>query len=95
MNNLISKRYSQFKWYIKELIKTFSNEKSYFSSKRINNWLAFVTGQSFLWVYFLYHYKTITYVECLALAGTAFTVAGYHLSHTQREKKTDNNENKG
>jgi len=82
-------RWSQIKWFAGEMLKTFSNKPSYFSSKRWERWTAFTTGESFLIIYFAYHFKTMTYLECLALAGTAFAVAGYTLSATQKEKKFD------
>ena len=86
---LREKRWAQFKWLIKEIGKTFSNKPSVFSSKRFERWTAFTTGEAFLVIYFIYHFKTMTYLECLALAGTAFTVAGYTLNATQKEKKLE------
>ena len=86
-DTLLYKRYNQVKWYIKELIKTFSGEKSFFSSKRLERGIAFSTGEAFLVIYFIYHFKTMTYLECLALAGAAFAVAGYTLNATQKEKR--------
>ena len=87
MTTLLSKRWNQIKWFILEMGKTLSNKRSYFSSKRLERWTAFTTGESFLVIYFIYHFKTMTYLECLALAGAAFTVAGYTLNATQKEKK--------
>jgi len=80
-------RWGQIKWFFSEMIKMFSNKPSYFSSKRWERWTAFVTGESFLIIYFAYHFKTITYLECLALAGAAFTVAGINMHATQKEKR--------
>ena len=44
--------WSNIKWLIKELIKQYSNDKSYFSKKRVESGIAFVIGQ-FGMVYFL------------------------------------------
>ena len=87
MTGLITRRYGQLKWFIKEMVKTFSNEPSYFSSKRWERWISFMTGETFLVTYFCYHFKVMTYLECLALAGAAFAVAGISLNATQKEKK--------
>ena len=85
------KRWSQIKWVIIELGKTLSSKPSFFSSKRLERWAAFTTGETFLVVYFGYHFKELTYVEALALAGAAFTIAGYTLHATQKEKKLNQN----
>lgn len=95
MKILFNKRWAQLKYYIFELIKTFSGKKSFFSSKRIERVLAFSTGEAFLIIYFYYHFKTMTYLECLALAGTAFAVAGYTLNATQKEKKLTQQDSNG
>ena len=87
---LCSKRWNQIKWFILEIGKTFSDKiRSVFSSKRINQWFSFCTGQAFMIVFFIEHHQTMTYLECLALAGAEFTIAGYALSHVQKEKKLE------
>jgi len=92
---LCSKRWNQIKWFILEVGKTFSDKKrSVFSSKRINQWIAFCTGQVFMIMFFIEHHQTMTYVECLALAGAEFTIAGFALTKVQKEKEINKqNEN--
>ena len=76
------------KWLIKELIKQYSDDKSYFSKKRVESGIAFVIGQ-FGMVYFLMvNIEKLTSSDITLWAGVEFAIAGYMLNHIQKEKKT-------
>jgi len=78
-----------FQWFVIEIRKTFSNEPSYFSSKRIERYMLF-TGAFFSLMYYIWtHVDTLLYTEILALTGAMFVYAGYTLNVTQKEKLTD------
>ena len=83
--------WSNIKWLIKELIKQYSNDKSYFSKKRVESGIAFVIGQ-FGMVYFLMiNIEKLTSSDITLWAGVEFAIAGYMLNHIQKEKKTGDN----
>ncbi|HUU87847.1 MAG TPA: hypothetical protein VMX17_08850, partial [Candidatus Glassbacteria bacterium] len=72
----------------KELIKQYSDDKSYFSKKRVESGIAFVIGQ-FGMVYFLIiNIEKLTSSDITLWAGVEFAIAGYMLNHIQKEKKT-------
>jgi hypothetical protein len=80
--------WSNIKWLIKELIKQYSDDKSYFSKKRVESGIAFVIGQ-FGMVYFLIiNIEKLTSSDITLWAGVEFAIAGYMLNHIQKEKKT-------
>jgi hypothetical protein len=81
--------WSNIKWLIKELIKQYSDDKSYFSKKRVESGIAFVIGQ-FGMVYFLMiNIEKLTSSDITLWAGVEFAIAGYMLNHIQKEKKTE------
>jgi|TARA_B110000503_G_scaffold2349_2_gene3129 hypothetical protein len=83
--------WSNIKWLIKELIKQYSDDKSYFSKKRVESGIAFVIGQ-FGMVYFLMiNIEKLTSSDITLWAGVEFAIAGYMLNHIQKEKKTGDN----
>ena len=83
--------WSNIKWLIKELIKQYSDDKSYFSKKRVESGIAFVIGQ-FGMVYFLIiNIEKLTSSDITLWAGVEFAIAGYMLNHIQKEKKTGDN----
>ena len=78
-------------WFISELIKTLSNEPSYFSKKRIESFIAFILGQSGMVWYLIEHIQTMTSTDIGVWAGIEFVIAGYTVNQIQKEKKKDDN----
>lgn len=74
------------KWFIREIRATFSNEPSYFSSKRIERYFLYLSGIVSLNYYIFVHISTLTYSEIIALVGVEFGYAGFALITTQKEK---------
>jgi hypothetical protein len=81
--------WTNIKWLIKETFAIFSSKPSYFSKKRMESGTAFIIAQ-FGMIYFLLKNvdKMNTYDICI-WAATEFAVAGYMISHIQREKKIE------
>lgn len=81
--------WSNIKFLVKELIKLYSNEPSYFSKKRVESGIAFLVGQ-FGMVYFLViNIDKLTTSDIALWAGIEFAIAGYIVNQIQKEKKTD------
>jgi len=79
--------WSNIKFIVKELIKIYSGEKSYFSKKRIESGIAFVIFQWGM-IYFLkMKIDTMDMYEMTLWAGIEATVSGYMLDKIQKEKK--------
>ena len=80
--------WTNIKFLIKELIKLYSNEPSYFSKKRVESGIAFLVGQ-FGMVYFLViNIDKLTTSDIALWAGIEFAIAGYIVNQIQKEKKT-------
>ena len=87
-----SKKYlfgwTNIKWFIKEMVNLFTSKPTFFSKKRIESGLAFIIAQ-FGMVYFLFkNMDTMTSWDICFWAATEFAVAGYIISHIQKEKVT-------
>jgi len=77
------------KFLIKELIKLYSNEPSYFSKKRVESGIAFIVGQ-FGMIYFLViNIDKLTTSDIALWAGIEFAIAGYIVNQIQKEKKVE------
>jgi len=74
------------KWGIKELVKTLSSQPSFFSSKRIERAIAFISGEVTLLSFFFYNLKTLPTLEAIMIATVFFAVAGYVLTKTEKAK---------
>ena len=81
-------------WFVFELIKTLSNESSYFSKKRIESFTAFVIGQIGMVYYLIEHIQTMTSTDIGVWSAIEFLIAGYTVNQIQKEKKDDNTTNK-
>lgn len=81
--------WTSIKWLIRELLAMYSNEKSYFSKKRFESSIAFLSGVGLILAHAYHRRDTITNSEILADAALLFAVAGYTLNHIQKEKKTE------
>jgi len=77
-------------WLVKEILKTFSNKPSFFSSKRIERAVAFVSGEITLLSFFFYNLKSLPTIEAIMIATVFFAVAGYVLNKTEKSKDSSN-----
>ena len=83
----MKKLITEIKWVYQELKKTFSNEESYFSSKRIERMLLFVSAMLAANYWFYTHVESLTYEMCIAFVIVLLGFAGYTMSQTQKEKQ--------
>lgn len=75
-------------WLIKELIKVYSVQDSFFSKKRIESGIAFFMAQSGMIYFLITKISTMNTTDIVLWAATEFAVAGYIISQIQKEKLT-------
>jgi hypothetical protein len=86
-NEWYVKFYRRLKWHIKEVNKTFSNEPSYYSTKRIERFFLFLNGIAIFDAYIYTHWSSITFQQALEALIVNLAYAGYLLTKAQTEKK--------
>lgn len=75
---------------VKELVKIYSNEKSFFMKKRIESGVAFVVAQWGMIHWLLLNVEKLDIYAICLWAGLEFTVCGYVISKIEQEKKIEN-----
>ena len=87
MKDWYKKVSTNVRWFITEIIKMYSEEKSYFSKKRVESGVAFLIAQLGM-VFFLVKKIDIMDVYELSIwAGMEFLIAGYTVTQIQKEKR--------
>jgi hypothetical protein len=84
--------WSNIKFLIKELIKLYSNEPSYFSKKRVESGIAFIVGQWGMIYFLTQNIDKLTTSDIALWAGVEFAIAGYIINQIQKEKKVEDNQ---
>lgn len=84
--------YNRLLWHLKEINKTFSNEPSYYSAKRIMEFILFTNAIVLFDWYVISHFDKLTFAEICEAFMLNLGYAGYVRFNTQREKKKINNE---
>jgi hypothetical protein len=79
------------KFLIKELVKLYSNEPSYFSKKRVESGIAFIVGQWGMIYFLVQNIDKLTTSDIALWAGVEFAIAGYIINQIQKEKKVEDN----
>lgn len=74
---------------IGEFVKTLSNQKSFFSSKRIERCILFNVAVGIICGYVWQNRSTITMLEITGLATLLFGYAGFNVKQLQKEKADD------
>lgn len=84
------------KYYIKELIKIYSNEPSFFSKRKVESGITFLIAQSGMIFFLIHKYSSLSMGEFLLWSAMEFTVAGYVMNkiYTTVDKTKDNNDPK-
>ena len=85
--------WTNLKWLIKEFIAMYSTRDSYFSKKRFESSIAFLSGVGIILSYVWLHRFTIQNSEVLADAAILLGMAGYAVNQIQKEKKDIPNPN--
>lgn len=78
--------WSNFKWFLSELVKMYSAKPSYFSKKRVESGIAFTVAQTGMIFFLCEHHHRLEMSEFLWWAAAEFAVAGYMINAIQREK---------
>ena len=80
--------WSNIKWGIKEIIKIYSYNNSFFSKKRIESGVAFIIAQWGM-IYFLsYKINSMSTSDMVMWAGVEFAISGYIIHQIQKEKES-------
>ena len=79
--------WSNLKWLIKQIVAMYSNQESYFSKKRVESSIAFISAMGIILAHVYSDRATITNSEILADAALLFTIAGYTVARIESEKK--------
>jgi len=80
------------KFLMKELVKLYSNEPSYFSKKRVESGIAFIVGQWGMIYFLVQNIDKLTTSDIALWAGVEFAIAGYIINQIQKEKKVEDNQ---
>jgi len=72
---------------ITEIIKIYSNKRSFFSKKRIESGIAFIIAQWGMVFYLLKKYPDLTMMDISMWAAIEFGISGYIIYQIQKEKK--------
>jgi hypothetical protein len=81
--------WTNLKWTIKEIVKLYSNEKSYFSKKRVESGSAVIVGQWGMIYFLLININKLTASDIALWASIEFAIAGYIVNQIQKEKKLE------
>lgn len=81
--------WSNIKWFIKELIKMYSDDKSYFSKKRVESGVAFVIAEWGMIYFLVLKIDSLISSDIAIWATIQFAVAGYIINQIQKEKKSE------
>jgi hypothetical protein len=93
MNNKWFFGWSNIKWFIKEIGNLYSAKPAFFSKKRIESGLAFIIGQWGMIYFLLENHGKLTASDIAIWAGIEFAIAGYMVSHIQKEKQNTEDQN--
>jgi len=80
------------RWFISEIMKMYSSQKSFFSKKRVESGIAFLIAQSGMVYFLVKKIDTMDVYELSMWAGIEFLIAGYTVTQIQKEKKVTKEE---
>ena len=87
MKNWFNKVSSNVRWFITEIMKMYSAEKSFFSKKRVESGVAFLIAQLGMVFFLVKKIDAMDVYELSIWAGMEFLIAGYTVTQIQKEKK--------
>ena len=85
----MKKAYNRFLWHLKELNKTLSNEPGYYSSKRLERLVLFVSANVIVDYYVWEHHDTMTTSDVLLVFGAKMVYAGFQVKQIQKDIKNE------
>jgi hypothetical protein len=80
---------TKLKWFISEVIAMYSDTPSFFSKKRVESGIAFLTAMSGMIWFLIEHKKAMTTGDVVLWAGSLFVIAGYTVNQIQKEKEDE------
>jgi len=89
MKDLIKK----IEWFFVELLKVFSDEKSYFSLKRIERGVLFTVAVLMICNYVYTNMANITPEGILIITSPLFVYAGFSMVKTEKSRKDEEDRN--
>ena len=93
-NNSVTKKYffgwTNLKWFIRNCVAVYSNVDSFFSKKRVESNIAFMTFMSGYIFYFIHKYNIMDVYDLLVWGTPLALIAGYQLNQIQKEKRDEN-----
>ena len=89
----MNKIYENIKWFFSEILKIYSNEKSFFSKKRIESGIGFIIAEWGMIYYLINKIATIDAFGFGLWATIQFFIAGYIIKQIQNEKNDNNSSN--
>lgn len=92
MKNWFLRVTSNIRWFISEVMKMYSSQKSFFSKKRVESGIAFLIAQSGMVYFLVKKIDTMDVYELSMWAGIEFLIAGYTVTQIQKEKKVTKEE---
>jgi hypothetical protein len=87
MKNWFLKVTSKIRWFVGEIMKMYSSEKSFFSKKRVESGIAFLIAQLGMVFFLVKKIDAMDVYELSIWAGMEFLIAGYTVTQIQKEKK--------
>ena len=78
----------KIKWFFSELLKLWSDEKSYFSKKRVESSIIFVAVLVTYIVYCFRNFNVMTATDFTIISGAMMVYGGYTVTQIQKEKKS-------
>ena len=75
---------------LKDFYRTFSNEKSFLSSKKIERSLFLTSILAMYWTFFILVVLKATITDFILFISPLFIAAGFNLLQSEKNKKQDN-----
>ena len=85
----MKKAYNRFLWHLKELNKTLSNEPSYYSSKRLERLVLFISANIIVDIYVYKNIDKMSVSDVLLVFGAKMVYAGFQVKQIQKDLKNE------
>lgn len=89
LKSILSKKYffgwTNIKWFVRELVATFSNTPSHFSRKRIQSFFVFMSAIIGLNVWLYLHIYEIDYIAIMSIFAGQVAYDGYQIREIRKD----------
>lgn len=76
-------------WFVNELVKMYSAEKSFFSKKRIESGVAYILAQHGMMFWLAKKYDVMSMTDFVMWAVIEFGISGWYVQQIQKEKLSE------